>query len=196
MLYLTFPWLFYFITASLYFLIPFTHSLPQQPHSSLATTNLFSVSVSLGFVLLCSFCFLDCTCKWDRERQTQHDFTLCSKRFLSHFHHFAIPVGDDKTLKRMGHFRQTHIYTDIFWIDWLQGDSIYFLFSFLILEKTKNTGMEIYAKSFSNSIYFWLPESLAVKEGAEMLMMPSLKWTCAWAKVTALRSPLLQQSPT
>ena len=64
-----------------------------------------------------------------------------------------------------------HISADIFQIDWLQGDHICFLFSFLILGKTKNHGTRNICKGFSNSIYFWLPESSAVKEGAEMLVM-------------------------
>lgn len=38
-----------------------------------------------------------------------------------------IAIGDDKTLK-MKHFRCISIYTDIFWIDWLKGVPICFLF--------------------------------------------------------------------
>ena len=58
MLYIIFPWFIYFITGNLYLLttsIHFAHPLP------LATTNLFSASMSLVF---CLFFFLDFTYKW------------------------------------------------------------------------------------------------------------------------------------
>ena len=62
-------WLIYFLTRSLYLLIPFTHSTHSPPtylhsFSPLATTSLFSVSKSLGFVLFCLFCVLESMCKW------------------------------------------------------------------------------------------------------------------------------------
>ena len=52
MLYITSLWLIYFVTGGLYFFIPFTYFTPP-PLSLLATTLLFSVSVSLF-----SFCFV------------------------------------------------------------------------------------------------------------------------------------------
>ena len=58
-IYLTFPWCFYFITGSLYFWIPFTHSLPPN---SLLSGNHQSVLLvyESGFHLasfVCLFCF-------------------------------------------------------------------------------------------------------------------------------------------
>ena len=58
-LYITSPWLIYFITGSLYLWIPFTYFDVPSP---LATTS-FSVSISL--YLFCLFCFLDSTYKWN-----------------------------------------------------------------------------------------------------------------------------------
>ena len=59
MIYLTFPWCFYFITGSLYFWIPFTHSLPA---TSLLSGNHQSVVLAYesGFHLasfVCCCCF-------------------------------------------------------------------------------------------------------------------------------------------
>ena len=51
MLYITSPQLIYLITGSLYLLTPFTHFTYPQTPSPLATTHLFSVSVSV--VLFC-----------------------------------------------------------------------------------------------------------------------------------------------
>ena len=59
MLHIT-PWLTYFITGSLYLLIPFTYVV-QTPPWPLATTNVFCVSYSSVWFLL----FLDSTYKWD-----------------------------------------------------------------------------------------------------------------------------------
>ena len=59
MLYITSPWLIYFISEGLYFLIPFSY-FASPTSSLLATTHLFSVSVSLFlFGLVYLFCFLD-----------------------------------------------------------------------------------------------------------------------------------------
>ena len=60
MLYITSPWLTYFIAGSLYLSTPFTHfTLPLRPIPAkpLATTNLFSVSMSwyLAFLFLFSY---------------------------------------------------------------------------------------------------------------------------------------------
>ena len=59
------PGLIYFITRSLYILILFMHFAhshpflcPQAPFTPLATTNLFSESMSLGFVSLAGWFFV------------------------------------------------------------------------------------------------------------------------------------------
>ena len=56
MVYITFPELTYLITGSLYLLTTFSH-FPHPNPPPLATTNLFSVSMSSVV--------LDSTCKWD-----------------------------------------------------------------------------------------------------------------------------------
>ena len=46
-LYIIFLWLIYFLTGDSYLLIPFTYFTCLPPTSPLATTGLFSVSMSL-----------------------------------------------------------------------------------------------------------------------------------------------------
>lgn len=65
MLYFSSPWLTYYATGCLHLFIPFTYSTPHLPpilncFSPLATTRMFSVSKSLGFVSVS-----ESTCKWN-----------------------------------------------------------------------------------------------------------------------------------
>ena len=57
-----FLWLIYFITGSLYLLMPFTYLVSFPTPSLLETTSLFSGSMSLFVFYL--FCFLDSIYKW------------------------------------------------------------------------------------------------------------------------------------
>ena len=56
-LYITPPWLIYFLTGSLYLLTYFTHATHPQPLLLLATTLLFSVSLSLFWFCSCVLFF-------------------------------------------------------------------------------------------------------------------------------------------
>ena len=85
MIYLTFPWCFYFITGSLYFWIPFTHSLPA---TSLLSGNHQSVVLAYesgfhlaSFVCCCCCCCFNSAYKSAREGQILHDSTVWSKPF-------------------------------------------------------------------------------------------------------------------
>lgn len=146
--------MFYFITGSLY-LNPF-HSFPPPNLTPFWQPPICSPCLWV-WVSSCFFFFFNSAYKSAREGQNTAWFHCMKQTILSHFHHFTISVGDDKMLKRMGHFRQTHFRRHI--SDWLIARrSICFLFSFLILGKTKNTGTRNICKVFSNSIYFWLSE--------------------------------------
>ena len=63
-MYITFLWLIYFVTESLYILIPFTDFTHSSTSFTLATIHLFSVSMSLfTFCFACFFFFLHSTYK-------------------------------------------------------------------------------------------------------------------------------------
>ena len=63
-MYITFLWLIYFVTESLYILIPFTDFTHYSTSFTLATIHLFSVSISLfTFFFACFFFFLGSTYK-------------------------------------------------------------------------------------------------------------------------------------
>ena len=67
MLYITSPWLIYFITGGLYLLIPLTYFVSLTPLPS-GNHPFFSVFMSLfSFCFVCLFCFLDSTYKWDHR---------------------------------------------------------------------------------------------------------------------------------
>ena len=66
MLYISSPWLIYFVTESVYLLISLTYVAHSPTSSPLATSCLFSVSMILFlFCYLYLFCFLDFTYKWN-----------------------------------------------------------------------------------------------------------------------------------
>ena len=71
-MYITSPWLIYFIPGSLYLLTPFSHSPHPIPPPPLATTNLFFVSMSFFFSLRTRFVLISdcighrCALQWYR----------------------------------------------------------------------------------------------------------------------------------
>ena len=83
MIHLTFLWCFYFITGSLYFWIPFTHSLP--PTSLLSGIHQSVLLVYESGFHLASFFFFNSAYKSAREGQILHDFTAWSKPFCHIF---------------------------------------------------------------------------------------------------------------
>ena len=64
MLYITFPWLIYFIFDSLYLLIPLTYFTQPLTPSTLETTGSLYLWVCFHFVLFICFIFLDSTYKY------------------------------------------------------------------------------------------------------------------------------------
>lgn len=68
------PWLVYFITRSLYLLIPFAHFTCSLTPVPLATTSLSSVSMSLFLFWFCHF--LEC-----RRKMVRHNFYRFQVRF-------------------------------------------------------------------------------------------------------------------
>ena len=74
------------------------------------------------------------------------------------------------------------------------SSSFFFFLFFLILGNTKKTGSQKVCKAFQTTYIFGSQQAQLQREGAVMLMMPSLNWACVWAEGAAPRSPLLPQS--
>lgn len=87
-----------------------------------------------------------------------------------------------------------HISADIFQIDWLQGDYICFLFSFLILGKTENPGTRKIWKAFQTVFIFGSQRAQLWRKVLKCWWC-SFSWVCAWAEVTARRSPSFSGPP-
>ena len=77
-------WFIYFITGSLYLLIPFTHFIPVPPSSDNNQSVLWSVSLSLFFFNL-SFKFYLFTCGYAESSLLTWAFSSCSKGGYSSF---------------------------------------------------------------------------------------------------------------